>query len=115
MPLKQFRIYNYGTGLRVCKMDLILRCDNKKMFDTLRFKLIKALIICPLEFYLLQHLNQFDISTHQRIQNSLILRICLILTLSTPRISESCVKIKVKLNFYFLTSLWSLKTFYEGL
>ena len=30
-------------------------------------------------------------------------------------ISESYIKIKVNLNFYFLTSLWYLKRFYEGL
>ena len=28
-----------------------------------------------------------------------------------PDILESCIKIKIKLNFYFYTSLWSLKRF----
>ena len=37
------------------------------------------------------------------------------LTLKDPFISESCIEIKIKLNFYFLTSLWCLKRFYEGL
>ena len=37
------------------------------------------------------------------------------LTLNVPCISESCMEIKVKLNFYFHTSLWGLKRFYEGL
>ena len=37
------------------------------------------------------------------------------LTLPTPCISESCIKIKINLNFYFQTSLWCLKRFYEGL
>ena len=32
-----------------------------------------------------------------------------------PFISESCIEIKIKLNFYFHTSLWCLKRFYEGL
>ena len=32
-----------------------------------------------------------------------------ILTLPTPCISQSCIEIKIKLNFYFLTSLWYLK------
>ena len=32
-----------------------------------------------------------------------------------PCISESCIEIKIKLNFYFHTSLWCLKRFYEGL
>ena len=32
-----------------------------------------------------------------------------------PCISESCIGIKIKLNFYFYTSLWCLKRFYEGL
>ena len=30
-------------------------------------------------------------------------------------ISESCIEIKNKLNFYFLSSLWCLTRFYEGL
>ena len=38
-----------------------------------------------------------------------------VLTLPVPCISKSYVKIKVKLNFYFHTSLWCLKRFYEGL
>ena len=37
------------------------------------------------------------------------------LTLPVPRILESCIEIKNKLNFYFHTSLWCLKRFYEGL
>ena len=51
---------------------------------------------------------------------SLIIRIIvslLILSLAIPhpRISESCIKIKSKLNFYFHTCLWCLKRFSEGL
>ena len=38
-----------------------------------------------------------------------------VLTLPVSRISESCIKIKINLNFYFHTSLWYLKEFYEGL
>ena len=37
------------------------------------------------------------------------------LTLKDPFISESCIEIKIELNFYFHTSLWCLKRFYEGL
>ena len=37
------------------------------------------------------------------------------LTLNDPRISESCIKIKIKLNVCFLTSLWCLERFCEGL
>ena len=40
---------------------------------------------------------------------------CLTLTLPVPCISESCIEIKINLNFYFHTSLWCLKRFYEGL
>ena len=36
------------------------------------------------------------------------------LTLNVPCISESRIEIKIKLNFYFHTSLWYLKKFYEG-
>ena len=39
----------------------------------------------------------------------------LILTLCVQCISESCIKIKTSLNFYFHTSLWCLKRFDEGL
>ena len=38
-----------------------------------------------------------------------------ILNLKDPFISESCIEIKIELNFYFHTSLWCLKRFYEGL
>ena len=31
-----------------------------------------------------------------------------VLALNVPCISESCIKIKIKLNFYFHTSLWCL-------
>ena len=37
------------------------------------------------------------------------------LSLKDPFISESCIEIKTELNFYFRTSLWCLKKFYEGL
>ena len=36
-------------------------------------------------------------------------------TLNITCISESCIGIKIKLNFYFHTSFWCLKRFYEGL
>ena len=39
----------------------------------------------------------------------------LLLTLPSPCISESCIKMKITLNFYIHTSLWCLKRFYEGL
>ena len=39
----------------------------------------------------------------------------LYLTYHALCISESCIKIKINLNFYFHTSLWCLKWFYEGL
>ena len=38
-----------------------------------------------------------------------------VLTGNVPYISESCIEIKIKLNFYFHTSLWCHKRFYEGL
>ena len=37
-----------------------------------------------------------------------------LLTLKDPFISESCIEIKIELNFYFYTSLSCLKRFYEG-
>ena len=33
-----------------------------------------------------------------------------LLTLKDPFISESCIEIKIELNFYFHTSLWYLKS-----
>ena len=38
-----------------------------------------------------------------------------LLTLLFPFISESCIEIKIKLNFYFHTSLWCLKGFMKAL
>ena len=38
-----------------------------------------------------------------------------VLTFSTPRILESCIKSKISLNFYFHASLWCLQRFYEGI
>ena len=38
-----------------------------------------------------------------------------ILTLPVPRISESCIEIKIKLNCYFYTSLQCLKRFLKAL
>ena len=37
------------------------------------------------------------------------------LTLPAPCILEICRKMKINVNFYFHTSLWYLKRFYEGL
>ena len=37
-----------------------------------------------------------------------------VLNLLAPCISESCIEIKINLNFYFHTSLWCLKRFHEG-
>ena len=37
-----------------------------------------------------------------------------LLTLPAPCILERCIKMKINLNFYFHTSLWCLKRFYEG-
>ena len=36
-----------------------------------------------------------------------------ILSLSDPCISERCIKIKIKSNFHFHTSLWCLKGLHE--
>ena len=36
-------------------------------------------------------------------------------TIPYPRILESCIQIKINLDFYFHISLWCLKMFYEGL
>ena len=38
-----------------------------------------------------------------------------VLTPPAPCISESCIEIKINLSFYFHTSLWCLKWFYEGI
>ena len=38
-----------------------------------------------------------------------------LLTLFVSCISKSWIEIKIKLNFYFHTSLWYLKMFYGGL
>ena len=64
--------------------------DLFKDFDTLNHDLLIAKL----------HAYGFDIKT---------------LTLLAPCILESCSWMKIKLNFYFHTSLWCLKRFYEGL
>ena len=52
----------------------------------------------------------------------MVLKICvmnkkyftLVLIIPVLYISESCIEIKINLNFYFHTFLWCLKRFYEG-
>ena len=47
-----------------------------------------------------------------------LLKMCsnlIAITLRAPCISESCIEIKINYNFYFHTSLWCLKRFYEDL
>ena len=44
-----------------------------------------------------------------------LFQISFYLTLPVLCISESCIEIKINLSFYFHTSLWCLKRFYEGL
>ena len=53
-------------------------------------------------------LRFFPFDTHHELNKSPLI-------LNVPCISESCLEIKIKLNFYFHTSLWCLKKFYEGL
>ena len=67
----------YGAGLRVNKTDLILRCDNKQIFDTLLFKLIKSFIICHLDFQFLQDLDQFIIRTEAVVQRCSVKKVFL--------------------------------------
>ena len=38
----------------------------------------------------------------------------LLLSVPAPCISESCIKIKISLNFYFHTSLWCFKRFLKA-
>ena len=46
-----------------------------------------------------------------------VFSICMAVPLTLPilYISESCIEIKINLNFYFDTPLWCLERFYEGL
>ena len=50
-----------------------------------------------------------------REKKCLLILLNALLTLLAQCISESCIKIKINSNFYFHTSLWSIKKFYEGL
>ena len=62
-----------------------------------------------------QNLNQFQYGPGlSKFNNSLVSNEEYILTLNVPYISESCIEIKIKLDFYLHTSLWCLKWFYEG-
>ena len=49
------------------------------------------------------------------LKSLLLMELPIISTLPVPYISKSCIKIKIKLNFYSHTSLWCLERFYEGL
>ena len=49
-----------------------------------------------------------------KLHEKVAVNICL-LTLTDPGISESCIEIKMTLNFYFRISLWCPERFYEGL
>ena len=78
-------------------------------------------VILALKGLILSNTNHdiFKVSVILRLA-SLIIRIIvsllkLSLTLPDPCISESGIKIKNKLNFYFHTCLWCLKRFSEGL
>ena len=46
--------------------------------------------------------------------NKAVVNLNFILTLPTLCISESCIKRKINVNFYFHTSLWYLKRFCKG-
>ena len=59
-------------------------------------------------------IKKFSINVIPQIIFSTFHSIAFSLTVPVPCISESCVKIKINLNFYFHTSLWCLKRFYEG-
>ena len=54
-------------------------------------------------------------STMQFFKNFYGVPCIILLSLKDLFISESCIEIKIELNFYFHTSLWCLETFYEGL
>ena len=56
------------------------------------------------------------VSTNDQIEvKNFLANAARILTLNVTCISESCIEIKIKVNFYFHTSSWCLKRFYEGL
>ena len=65
-----------------------------------------------LRFYLFGHLHHTSDPTDLKTKKFPFLSY--LLTLTAPCILESCSNIKINLNFYFHTSLWCLKRFYEG-
>ena len=82
------------------------RCQNSERllgFNYFRKTLrLRFSIILPFEYFL------FASSKGE-------FRTMTMLTLPLPCIFESCIEIKIKLNFYFHTCLWCLKKFYKGL
>ena len=50
-----------------------------------------------------------------KILRDYVIKITSNLSLNVPYISESCIKVKIKLNFYFHTSLSRRERFYEDL
>ena len=77
---------------------------------------IEILFVCFLSIYLTWGLH-FKISRLPCLVLQLNIEFLTIfdLTFKGPFISESCIELKMKLNFHFRTSLWCLKRFYEGL
>ena len=85
------------------------------MFDHFVGLVFKGLI-APLLYNIsrTQLQNASKESKIKKMINEIVLKL-LLLTLKDPFISKSCIEIKIELNFYFHTSLWCLKRFYEGL
>ena len=75
-------------------------CRGKKCSFFGKFGMLCFLETPVLRFALLQYYRRFSTFA---------------LTLFTQCMSESCIKININLYFYFHTSLWCLKRFYDGL
>ena len=93
------------TGMRVTRKIFVRAAAN--LFSLIDFPEIFSFPFLFLLLFLLFFFF-FALVLQQGLQHAT-------LTLPGPYISESRIKTKINLNFYFRTSLWRLKSFYEGL
>ena len=73
-----------------------------------------AITAWPTSFYSFVFLNYFSRSSIWPFLLCNHLNSLIYLTFPVLCISESCIEIKINLNFYFHTSLWCRNSFYEG-
>ena len=88
----ELKLSKNGVIFKTCDYDFFSFVNGHKQLQKSKLRTLKCILSCS------QRLEYYNP-----------------VTLKDPFISESCIEIKIELNFYFHTSLWCLKRFYEGL